>query len=256
MKPLRTGATALTAALTLTLAGCGVGASGDDRTRLTVLAAASLTEPFDELAQEFEASHDGVDVVLGYDSSSTLAAQVVEGAPADVLATADARTMRIAEEAGATRGEPATFATNSLVVVVPAGNPADVDSFADLQRDDVTYVACAESAPCGALARDLLDRNRVTARPRSLEVDVKAVLTKVELDEADAGLVYASDAVAAGDAVETLPVPHASEAPNSYLVAPVQQSAEPDLAAEWVELVLSDRGRQVLDDAGFGGPTP
>lgn len=254
MKPRHAASALLTSLLLLgATAGCGgtTGAGEGDRT-LTVLAAASLTESFDELATVFEGDHQGVDVVTGYDSSATLAAQVVEGAPGDVLATADPRTMRTAVDGEATAAEPVVFATNELVLVVPAGNPADIRAFADLDRADVSYVTCVESAPCGATAASLLDRNGIHAEPRSLEVDVKGVLGKVVLDEADAGLVYASDALSAGDAVRTLRIPGAGTSLNHYLVAPTTQSKNPGLAREWIDLVLSDRGQRVLGDAGFG----
>ncbi len=245
---------ALAAALLLCVAGCGgtTNAPPDSGRTLTVLAAASLTEPFTALAEDFEAERTTVQVRLAFDSSATLAGQVVQGAPADVLATADDRTMAEVVAAGATAVEPSLFATNTMVLVVPAGNPAGVDTFADLDRGDVAYVTCADSAPCGALGQSLLDANGIENEPSSLEVDVKAVLNKVVLDEADAGLVYASDAVAAGDAVETVPIPGSEARVNRYLLAPLRRSAQPDLARAWVDLVLSGPGQAVLRDAGFG----
>ncbi|HET6625138.1 MAG TPA: molybdate ABC transporter substrate-binding protein [Nocardioidaceae bacterium] len=238
------------------VAGCAGGttggADGAGRETLTVLAAASLTESFTELGDAFEEQHPAVDVRLAFDSSATLAGQVVEGAPADVLATADVRTMRTVTEAGATAGEPRLFAQNSMVLVVPAGNPAGIERFADLEGS--TYLACVTSAPCGALARTLLEANQVATPPKSLEVDVKAVLNKVVLDEADAGLVYASDATAAGDRVQVLEIPKSSGAVNSYLVAPLRESEHARLARDWVDLLLSDRGRAVLRHDGFGTP--
>lgn len=235
----------------LPLAGCsgGDGQDGDDTT-ITVLAAASLTETFTELATRFEDEHPGVDVRLAFDSSATLAQQAVEGAPADVLATADTATMDGAADALA--AEPEVFATNTLVMVTPAGNPAGLDGFSDL--DGSTYVVCVETAPCGKVARALLDADGVTTEPASLEVDVKAVLARVTGDEADAGLVYASDAVAAGDAVETFDVPGAADQVTAYPIAPLTQSEHPDLAQEFVDLVLSRDGQAVLADAGFGPP--
>jgi molybdate transport system substrate-binding protein len=247
----------------LVLAGCLLATSacaagttdpaGADRdTTLTVLAAASLTDTFTELADVYEHEHPGIDVRLAFDSSATLAGQVLQGAPADVLATADAPTMRQVTDSGVTLGEPALFATNTMVLVVPAGNPAGITSLADLAG--TTYVTCVASAPCGALARSLLDLNQVTAEPRSEEVDVKAVLNKVVLDEADAGLVYVTDATAAGDKVQVLDIPNSSEAVNSYLVAVLEQTEDQGAARDWVDLVLSAEGRSVLSDAGFGLP--
>jgi molybdate transport system substrate-binding protein len=245
------------ASASLLLAGCSSGtsdASQDPDGTLTVLAASSLTETFTELAATFEQDNAGVEVRLVFDSSATLAGQVIAEAPADVLATADTTTMQPVEDAGLTAEPPRRFATNHLVLVVPGENPAEITSLEDLERSGVTYLACTESAPCGALARSVLDDHRIRAKPSSLEPDVKAVLTKVVLDEADAGLVYASDAVAAGTDVRTVEIPASRDAVTSYLVAPLGQAAEPDLARAWVDLVVSPQGRRALREAGFGPP--
>jgi len=235
--------------LVLPLAAC----SGDSEERtITVLAAASLTEPFQDLAEQFEDAHPGVQVELAFDSSATLAQQAVEGAPADVLATADTMTMDSASEALA--AEPEVFATNTMVLVTPAGNPTRITHISDLQAGETTYVVCVETAPCGKVARELLATNEITAEPASLEVDVKAVLAKVASDEADAGLVYATDAHAAGDAVRTFRVPYASEHATSYAIAPLEQSEEPGSAKQFIELVQSVGGQQLLSNAEFGQP--
>jgi molybdate transport system substrate-binding protein len=235
-------------AVLLTAVACGTvdrGGAGED-IRLTVLAAASLTEPFTELAAAFESAHPDVDVVTGFDSSATIATQVDAGAPADVVATADPRTMAMMASAVE---EPAVFAHNVLALVVPPDDPADIDRPEDLQGTD--FVVCAVTAPCGVLAADLLDEAGVTTDPRSLEVDVKAVLTKVVLGEADAGLVYASDVVAAGDRVREVALPDRNRPGTDYQVAATRDSAHPGLAQEFVDLVGSRKGRQVLADAGF-----
>ena len=232
----------------LPLAAC----SDEEDTTLTVLAAASLTETFEELATRFEADHPGVEVELAFDSSATLAQQALEGAPADVLATADTATMDGAADALAT--EPRVFAGNTMVLVTPRANPAGITGFRDLADGDVTWVACVETAPCGQVARALLDANGVTTEPASLEVDVKAVLARVRADEADAGLVYATDARAAADEVESFTVPQAAEHVTRYPIATLDQSDSPDLGRDFVDLVLSDEGRQVLADAGFDRP--
>ncbi len=240
---------------TLLLGGCGAstaGASGG--TTLTVLAASSLTESFDQLARTFEKQHPGVHVRLSYDSSATLAEQVVQGAPADVLATADGRTMHTAVAGKGVAGTPRRFATNRLVLVVPAADPAHVTGLADVSRPGVSFVMCDPSAPCGALGRQVLAMNHVRATPRSLEPDVKSVLAKVTLDEADAGLVYASDARSAGDKVRALPVPATARAINDYYIAPTAGAASPGLAAAWVGLVTSATGQGVLRAHGFGRP--
>ncbi len=239
---------ALATALTLG-AGCGGGESGDDQ-RLTVLAAASLTESFGQLAKRFEDEHPGVDVVTSFDSSATIAAQVVQGAPADVVATADPRTMRTMQDADVLAGDPVVFAHNELALVVPPDNPAGIQGIEDLQNSD--YVVCAPEAPCGALAAELLEKEGVTQRPRSLEVDVKAVLTKVELGEADAGLVYFSDVVAAGERVDEIPLPEGVHVATDYPMAITVDSAHPDLAQEWIDLVRSRAGQWALATDGFG----
>ena len=231
----RVVAVALIGALALT--GCSAGAGGDEET-LTVLAAASLTETFTELAEDFEAEHPGVRVRLAFDSSATLAQQALEGAPADVLATADARTMELASDA--VSGAPRTFASNSLVLVAPADGRAGVDGFDDVASGRAAYVACVETAPCGALWSALADEQQVEAEPVSLEVD--------------AGIVYATDAVSAGEDVVTFPIPGADALTTTYPIAVLEQAREPDLAQQFVDPVLSEAGRDVLDAAGFSLP--
>jgi molybdate transport system substrate-binding protein len=251
--------TAAVGALAAALAGCGPGddgapTDGPDLTgELTVLAAASLTGSFTELAEGFEARHPGSRVTLAFDSSATLAEQVVQGAPADVLATADERTMGLVVDAGATSGDPRVFATNRLALVVPHGNPAGIEDVRDLADPAVDYVVCVRAAPCGALTADLLAEVAVSAPPASEEVDVKSVLTKVAADEADAGIVYETDARAAAGEVSRIPLPRSPDRVNQYLVAPLA-SDEPDLARAWQELLLSDAGQDVLRAAGFGAP--
>lgn len=231
------------------VAGCGD--DGDERT-IQVLAAASLTEAFTTLADDFEADHDGVKVELLFGSSTDLAATASDGAPGDVLATADETSMQVAVHAGVTEADPTTFAENQLVIVTAPGNPADIESLDDLA--DVVWVRCADDVPCGRVALSLLTDADVSAEPVSLEVDVKAALEKVSTGEADAGLVYASDAVAAGDAVEAVPIAGAEEFPAVYRIAPLTQSVDGGLAADWIELVSSPEGRSALDDAGFSAP--
>ena len=231
----------------------GAGTDQDAGRSLDVLAASSLTEVFESLAETFESEHPGVEVRLVLESSTTLANQVVEGAPADVLATADEKSMQLVLDSG----DAATselFATNELVLVTPKDNPALITDFEDLDDPSVSYVACVETAPCGALAARLLEENDVTAAPRSLEVDVKAVLAKVVADEADAGLVYATDAFAAAGDVTTWPIPGSDDALTVYPIAVVEGSADQELAEEWVDLVLSAEGQDVLEQAGFGPP--
>lgn len=231
----------------LVLAGCGT----EERVTLDVLAAASLTDVFEELETTFEEGHPGVDVRVSLGSSATLAQQVVEGAPADVLATADEPTMQVAVDGGGA-SDPRRFATNEVVLVTTAANPAGIRSVDDLE--DADYVACVETAPCGAVAAALLEDNQVANPPRSFQPDVKAVEQLVLADEVDAGLVYASDAAGRPDQLRAVPVPGAAQHRNAYLVAVAAQSEEPELAAAWVELLTGPDGRAVLRGAGFGPP--
>lgn len=236
--------------LVLPLAACGGGDDEGGTDRLTVLAAASLTDVFEELATGFEEEHDA-DVTFSFGSSTDLAEQVADGAPGDVLATADETSMGLAEDAGVT-GEVETFATNVLTIVVPAGNPAGIESLDDLEGS--TWVRCADEVPCGKVALAVLDADGITAEPASLEEDVRAALDKVVSGEADAGLVYASDAVAAGDDVEAVEIAGADDALTSYYATTLEQSENADLAADWVAWVTSDEGRAILGNAGFGKP--
>jgi molybdate transport system substrate-binding protein len=257
-----------TAALTLTACsfagdtGGGTPGTGEATGVLTVLAAASLTDVFTDLAEEFESRHPEVDVVLSFAGSSELAAQINSGAPADVFAAADTATMdRVVRGEGldaAWAAEHGTdgvvFATNTLRIAVPPGNPAGVAGLADLAADGVSTALCAEEVPCGAATLTATEAAGVDITPVTLEEDVRAVLTKVELGEVDAGLVYATDVASAGVRVEALDFPEAAEAVNAYPVGVLASSADPDPAAAWVDLVLSDTGTDALTAAGFGTP--
>jgi molybdate transport system substrate-binding protein len=234
----------------LPLTACGGG--GSDNKTITVLAASSLTGTFTELGKEFEAQHQGVTVKFAFDSSATLAQQATQGAPADVLATADTKTMDSAKAAQA--AAPKNFATNVLVLATPADNPGHVESFPDLDKSSVKFVMCVPTAPCGAVGQALLDQDHITGKPVSQEVDVKSVLAKLTEGEADAGLVYTTDAVAAGDQVKAVPIPGSERQITTYPIAPLSQSKQTTLAQDFVDLVLSTAGQDVLRKAGFGKP--
>lgn len=257
-RPLARLATAVAVVPLLAPAACGGSdadpgdAAGDGEVTgtITVSAAASLTGTFTELAEQFEAEHEGVTVDLVLDSSGTLADQAAEGAPGDVLATADLASMERAGDARA--GEPEVFATNDLVLVAPADNPADVTGIDSLDGPDVTYVVCVETAPCGALAEEALADAGTTNEPASLEPDVKATLAKVVEDEADAGLVYRTDALAAADDVTSFDLP--TELSTSYPITVLEQSRNRATAEAFVAFVLSRTGSDVLEAAGFGAP--
>jgi molybdate transport system substrate-binding protein len=220
---------------------------------VTVFAAASLTETFDALATEFEQQHPNVDVVLNYGGSSGLATQITQGAPADVFAAANEPTMKTVIDAGDAAGST-VFATNTLELVTPAGNPAGVTGLADLADPDLAIALCDPAVPCGSAAQALLEVAGVTAAPDTLEEDVKSVLTKVELGEADAGLVYVTDVKAAGDKVDGIEVPEAQDVINRYPIAVLASAPNLDAAQAWVDFILSDAGQGALADAGFVAP--
>jgi molybdate transport system substrate-binding protein len=240
--------------LPLATAACGGDDSGGGRSTLTVLAASSLTEAFTTLEAQYESQHPDIKVVFSFDSSATLAAQVTQGAPADVLATADEDTMKTVTNADDTAGPPQIFTTNTMVIVTPPDNPAGVTEVSDLASPSVKVSLCDESAPCGSAATDLLTLDHVDVTPVSFEPDVKSVLTKVTLGEVDAGIVYASDAKTAGNNVTVVPITNADQVINAYPIVVLKDSSQPGAARAWVSLVRSSAGQQVLADDGFGAP--
>lgn len=233
--------------LAISLAGCSAATAAPERI-LQVYAAASLSKSFDEIAAAFTAANPGVRVVPVYDGSSTLVTQILEGAPADVFASADEANM--AKAADAAR-EPQLFAANTLVLAVPAGNPAGIEALADLS--DATVVLCAPEVPCGAASARLLANAGVAVTPASVEQNVTAVLTKVSSGEADAGLVYATDVKGASD-VESIVPEGADRVVNRYPIAAMTDAADPALAEAFVAFVLSEAGQDILRNYGFGAP--
>ncbi|MBF4571223.1 molybdate ABC transporter substrate-binding protein [Herbiconiux sp. VKM Ac-1786] len=222
---------------------------------VTVFAAASLKATFTELAQEFEAAHPGVTVELSFAGSSDLVTQITEGAPADVFASADEKNMAKLIDAGVVdAAAPVDFATNVLTIAVPPGNPGGVARLADLADPGIATVLCAPQVPCGAAAETLEKAAGVTIPAVSEESSVTDVLGKVTSGEADAGLVYVTDVVAAGDAVEGIDIAESAEAVNTYPIAPVAGAQNPAAARAFVELVTGSAGRDVLAAAGFGAP--
>jgi molybdate transport system substrate-binding protein len=228
----------------------GTGASAE--TQLTVFAAASLVDVAEQVSAAVEAEHPGVIVNLSLAGSSDLVSQVVSGAPADVLVTADETTMARAVEADAVE-EPVVVALNHPVLVVPAGNPAQVTGL-DGSLDGAVLVACAPQVPCGTAATELAGHAGTTLHPASEELSVTDVLGKVTSGQADAGIVYATDARRAGDAVELVPVLGAEEVTNRYPAAVVAGTDAPEAARAWLAVLTGEAGRQVLADAGFGLP--
>ena len=228
---------------------------------LTVFAAASLTDVFTAVADRLEEENPGLDVQLNFAGSAALAAQLEQGAPADVFAAADEAQMDRVVEAGLA-GEPELFASNRLMLAFPRDNPAGIEQpqqagipgIADLLVRDLTLAVCAPEVPCGAAAAEVLDRAGLGDVPDTYEDDVRAVLTKVLLGEVDAGLVYRTDVQTAGDDVIALAFREAEAARNRYPVAVLEEAPNPEAAQAFVDLVLSDEGWQLLAEAGFFEP--
>jgi molybdate transport system substrate-binding protein len=257
---------AAVAAIALALAGCTATADGDGGGEgagteipdpatgtITVFAASSLTEVFGVLETAFEEMHPSAEVVLSFGGSGALATQIIGGGPADVFAAASEAPMKTVADAG-DAADPAIFTTNTLEIAVPAGNPAGITGLADFANPDLTIALCDPSVPCGAAAETLIHQAGYQPSPDTLEQDVKAVLTKVELGEADAGLVYVTDVVAAGDKVDGIEVPGAGDVVNKYPIAVITDAPNPAGAQAWVDFVLSDEGQAALTAAGFVAP--
>ena len=248
------------AVLAVAVAGCGgteATAADDDggpTGTLTVFAAASLTDVFTDLGQRLEEENDGLTVQFNFAGSSALATQLTQGAPADVFASANGSQMAVVADAGLADGDPTVFTANVLQIAVPEGNPAGVTGLADFAREELALAVCAPEVPCGAAAEDVFTAAGVTPRPDTQEEDVRAALTKVELGEVDAALVYATDVTAAGDAVEGIAFPEAEDAVNEYPLCTLAAAPDPEAARAFVDLVLSDEGQQALEDAGFRAP--
>ncbi|MBT2484397.1 MULTISPECIES: molybdate ABC transporter substrate-binding protein [unclassified Microbacterium] len=242
-------------AVVLSLTGCAgpaqpAGSASDDGLsgEVTVYAAASLAGAFDAMSEAFTVAHPDVKVSPVYDGSATLVTQILEGAPADVFASADEANMQKAAELTA---EPTVFATNTLVIAVPEGNPAGVETLADL--DDVTTVLCAPEVPCGAASAELLETADVTIEAASVEQNVTAVLTKVAAGEADAGLVYSTDVIGRDD-VDAIVPEGAHEVVNRYPIATLADARNAQAADVFVSFVLSGEGQSILSRFGFGAP--
>ena len=217
---------------------------------MTVYAAASLSEAFEDLADEYEATNPDVDVKLNFAGSARLAAQISAGARADVFASANSATMSRVVLEGRTAAPPVLFARNRLALVVPSDNPGNVTSLEDLSDDSLVLAVCAPEVPCGALAQAVLADAGVDADADTEETSVRAVLTKVTLGEADAGLVYATDVAADGSNVASVPLGPQIRF-NDYPVAPVSDRA---VAADFVDFVLGADGQRILWSHGFDSP--
>ncbi|HEU5128790.1 MAG TPA: molybdate ABC transporter substrate-binding protein [Glycomyces sp.] len=248
---------AIAAAALLALTACGADADGTGEGgelggALTVFAAASLTETFTAIGEDFEAAHPGVEVAFSFAGSSSLAAQINQGAPADVFASAAPANMDTVVEAGNAE-DPRTFARNQLVIAVPEGGPDGVAALADLADPGLKVALCAEEVPCGAAARTALDAAGVALTPATYETDVKAALAKLTLGEVDAALVYRTD-VAAAEGVEAVEFPESASAVNDCVLAPLEGAPNPAAAEAFAAYVASEEALAVLTAAGFQAP--
>ncbi|MFB7237497.1 molybdate ABC transporter substrate-binding protein [Streptomyces sp. NPDC056269] len=268
----RTAAAALTAALLVPLAACGNSddtkkdtagptgsasasatgsASGAPSANLTVLAAASLTDVFKTAGAAYEKSHPGTKLTFSFAGSQELVAQVSQGSPADVLVTADTKSM---DKVKADTGTPAIIAKNRLVIATGEGNPFKVDDLKDLADTKLKVVLAAPEVPAGKYSKQILDAQKVTVKPVSQEPNVRAVLSKVELGEADAGLVYKTDAASAADKVDAVEIPDDQNAIAKYPAATIKDSKNAEAAAAFVAWLSSPEGQKILQDAGFQKP--
>jgi molybdate transport system substrate-binding protein len=244
------------AAVALVLAGCGGGgdqpsggssASGE----LKVFAAASLTAAFTELGERFGAANGGTKATFNFAGSQALATQIQQAAPADVFASADLANMGKVQDLV---GTPRSFASNLLQIVVERGNPKGVEGLEDLAGSDLKVVLAAPGVPAGRYAAEVLSKAGVTVKPVSEEDNVKAVVTKVALGEADAGIVYVTDVAAGGDRVEGVEIPEDQNVLATYPIATVKDSRRAGQAQAFMDLVLSAEGQRVLRANGFLPP--
>jgi molybdate transport system substrate-binding protein len=228
-------------------------AQGSAEGDITVFAAASLTDAFKELGTTFESENPDASVKFNVGASSALREQILAGAPADVFASANTSNMDQVVDGGAA-AEPQNFVTNLLEIAVPAGNEAGVSGLGDFANPDLLIGLCAEEVPCGEFGREALANAGVTPSIDTDEPDVRSLLTKVEAGDLDAGIVYVTDVMAAGDAVEGIEIPSDENVVATYPIAALSDAANPDTADAFVEFVLSDEGQEILRSYGFDAP--
>ncbi|WP_149562311.1 molybdate ABC transporter substrate-binding protein [Streptomyces cacaoi] len=256
--PRRAAAGLAAVAVLLPLAACGGGGDGDggaegkgDRTELTVLGAASLTDVFKKAGAAYEKEHPDTKVKFSFAGSQELAAQVRQGAPADVLVTADTTTM---DGLKADTGKPTVIAKNRLVIATGEGNPKKVHTLGDLTDDKLKVVLAAPEVPVGRYAKQVLDAQKLKVKPVSQETNVRSVLSKVELGEADAGIVYRTDAATAPGKVDAVDIPDEQNALASYPAAALKESKHSKAAADFVSWLHSAKAQKLLRAAGFQKP--
>lgn len=221
---------------------------------IVVFAAASLKSAFNTISEQFSTQNPGATVDFSFAGSSELAIQLTQGANADVFASADTAQMDVVAQAGLLAGKPVKFASNTLVIVTAPGNPKQLHAFADLNKPGLGVVVCQQPVPCGAAAQRIEASTGVHLNPVSEEPSVIDVLNKVTTGEADAGLVYVSDARGAGNKVATVDFPEAAGARNVYPIAVLKKTTQPNLARKFIDAVTSDTGQNALAAAGFAKP--
>jgi len=222
--------------------------------KIMVFAAASLKQTFTDIGEQFKTDNPGASVEFSFAGSSDLVTQLTQGAPADVFASADTKNMDKAAQAGLLAGDPVNFASNTLTIAVAPGNPKKIASFKDLTQQGLNVVVCAPQVPCGSAAQSVEKATGVTLNPVSEESSVTDVLNKVTTGEADAGLVYVTDVKGAGDKVAVVAFPEAAGAVNTYPIAVLKESKNPEFARNFVDLVTGESGQKVLSAAGFAKP--
>ncbi|OBG18289.1 molybdate ABC transporter substrate-binding protein [Mycobacterium sp. 852002-51057_SCH5723018] len=244
----------VSAMLLAVLVACGPKSPAPASGKVVVFAAASLKPAFTQIAQRFKAENPGDSVDFEFGGSSELATQLTQGANADVFASADTAQMDTVARAGLLGGNPANFASNTLVIVTAPGNPKKIGSFADLARPGLGVVICQKPVPCGSATQRVEDSTGVRLNPVSEELSVTDVLNKVTTGQADAGLVYVTDAHSAGSKVASVSFPDAAGAVNVYPIAVLKNAPQPALAQKFVAMVTGDTGQNVLAQAGFAKP--
>jgi molybdate transport system substrate-binding protein len=219
-----------------------------------VHAASSLTEVFSVMGMKFESKFPGTKISFDFGASSSIVRQVLDGAPGDVIATADESTMAKLSTASKLAIEPTTFARNQLAIIVAKGNPKGVQTAADLANPALVLIVAAPEVPVGRYANEFFAKAGVAASPKSLEDSAKAVVTKVRLGEADAGVVFRTDAKAAADELDTVVIPESVNVTATYPIALLKSAAGSKAAQAFIAFVLSDAGRAVLAEYGFATP--
>jgi len=221
---------------------------------IVVFAAASLKPAFTQLSQQFKTDNPGSGVEFEFAGSSELATQLTQGATADVFASADTAQMDTLAKAGLLAADPTNFAANTLVIVTAPGNPKNVASFADLTRSGISTVICQKPVPCGSATRRIEDAAGIQLHPVSEEPSVSDALNKVTTGQADAALVYVTDARTAGAKVATVEFPESAGAVNVYPIAVLKKAPHSALAQKFVVMVTTETGQKILDQAGFARP--